>query len=161
MLPAAPPTGASEKEAAAYMRGRFRNPSFPPAVATHQTVLHLAYPPEGFLQPGIFLVGWDERGEKEVVLWIRRRIAYDRRIVVFEVGLVDDQRGSGLLFADIRSVDITVEMVARLDSGTGSVPGDIWHRVLACGHSRVRYRQLCTLQDIEAIRREVVRREGM
>lgn len=95
-----------------------------------------------------------------MIIWIRRQVAYDRCVGVFEVGLVDDPRCSALLFADIRGMNVTLDMVARMDSGMAVIPSEIWHRILACGHSRVIFRQFCTMDSVVAIRRGACPVEG-
>lgn len=153
---AVPPPNATKEEIAAYNQGRFLNPIFPPDITAHRLLLHLTLPPESLLEPGVFIVVKEESrsDDHELVLWIRLRVGYDRIVAVFEVGLVDDPRRSGLLFVDIRSVPVTVDMVAHMDTGYATIPSEIWHRGLFCGHSRVTFQRFTTMDGI-CMRRKI------
>lgn len=100
----------------------------------------------------------------DMFIWVRRMAGFDRKAALFEVGLVDDakRRGSALLFVDIRSTEITGAMVAKMDSGTAGIHYLLWHRILACGHSRIVYCRLSDRDDLEARRRAVaIEKEGV
>lgn len=154
------PLDASEGEAQAYAQGQFRNPTFPSNITTHVNIFHLSLPPDGYLEEGGMIRVSESDGRREMIVWLRRRVAFDRAVVLYEIGIADDYklRTSGLMFVDIRSTRVSAEMVARMDGGVASVPDVLWHRILCFGHRRIVFRAFTDMEGLEAIRRAAYRR---
>lgn len=96
---------------------------------------------------------WSWKKQKNVIVFVRRRIGFDEKVVAFDVGVVDEVGAEGLCVCELRGTEVTNEMRRHIKEGSTAVPLEFWHASVTCDWSRFTYARNVSMTELEHKRR--------
>lgn len=155
LRPATPSKDADAAERKGYIIGLFCNPVFPDTLSQFERLFFFKEAPSNSVLEGGIMLVWDWKKERQTVAFVRRRIGFDNRFAVFDIGIVDHAGRVGLCICNISGTEVTGEMSRRIEGREAVIPLEFWHASVTCEQNQLTYIRPMSMSELEARRRRM------
>lgn len=143
-----------------YRIGLFINPVFPTSLDDFKFVFSFRDVAPGSIKEGGILRAWDWTKQRQVTLFVRRRIGFDKKYAAFDVGVIDETGKVGLCICGVRGTEVTEGMERAIKLGIAEIPVPFWHALVKCDIHRMTFVDEIQMEDVEKRRREACWERG-